>query len=95
MTATRLRQPTRIGNLSQQYLAAGDTAKASEAGDKALELYPNDLDIIVSQIGVAQAMKDSGKVVDYAVQGAAIYDSIATQPKPADVSDADWKSARS
>ena len=77
--------------LSQQYLAAGDTAKASEAGDKALELYPNDLDIIVSQIGVAQAMKDSGKVVDYAVQGAAIYDSIATQPKPADVSDADWK----
>lgn len=77
--------------LSQQYLGAGDTAKAFEAGEKALELYPNDLDIIVSQISVAQAMKDSGKVVDYAVRGAAIFDSIATQPKPADVSDADWK----
>jgi tetratricopeptide (TPR) repeat protein len=77
--------------LSQQYLGAGDSAKALEYGDKALELYPNDLDIIVSQINVAQAMKDSGKVVDYAVHGAAIYDSIATQSKPADVSDADWK----
>lgn len=77
--------------LSQQYQAAGDTAKALDYGDKALELYPNDLDIIVSQIGVAQAMKDGGKVVDYAVRGAAIFDSIATQPKPADVSDADWK----
>jgi tetratricopeptide (TPR) repeat protein len=76
--------------LSQQYLAS-DAAKALEYGDKALELFPNDLDIIVSQIGVAQALKDSGKVVDYAVRGAAIFDSIATQPKPADVSDADWK----
>jgi tetratricopeptide (TPR) repeat protein len=76
--------------LSQQY-QADDPAKALEYGDKALELYPDDLDIIVSQIGVAQAMKDGGKVVDYAVRGAAIFDSIATQPKPADVSDADWK----
>ena len=76
--------------LSQQYVAS-DTAKALEYGDKALELYPNDLDIIVSQINIAQAMKDGGKVVDYAVRGAAIFDSIATQPKPADVSGADWK----
>lgn len=73
--------------LSQQYLAAGDAAKALEYGDKALELFPNDLDIIVSQISVSQALKDSGKVVDYAVRGAEIFDSIAKQPKPADVSD--------
>ena len=45
--------------LSLQYLSAGDTAKALEFGDKALELYPNNLDIIVSQVGVAQAMKDN------------------------------------
>jgi tetratricopeptide (TPR) repeat protein len=77
--------------LAQQYLAAGDAAKALESGDKALELYPNDLDIIVSQIGVAQAMKDNARVVDYAVRGAAIYNSIASQPKPADVPEADWK----
>lgn len=77
--------------LSQQYLSTGDTGKALEYGDKALELFPNDLDILVSQISVAQAMKDSEKVVDYAVQGGEIYDSIAKQPKPSDVSDDDWK----
>ena len=78
--------------LSIQYLSAGDTAKAIEYGDKALAIYPNSLDILVSQAGVAQAMKDNSKVVDYAVRGAAVFHSIATQPKPADLSDADWKS---
>jgi tetratricopeptide (TPR) repeat protein len=78
--------------LSQQYLAAGDTAKAMEYGGKALEAYPKNLDIIMSQASIAQAMKDNGKVVDYAVQGAGVYNSIAKQPRPADMSDADWKS---
>jgi tetratricopeptide (TPR) repeat protein len=77
--------------LSQQYLSAGDAAKALGYGDKALELFPSDLDLIVSQISVAQALKDNGKVVDYAVRGGEIFDSIAKQPKPADVSDSDWK----
>ena len=67
--------------LSQQYLAAGDTAKAMEYGSKALAAYPNNLDIIMSQANVAQAMKDNGKVVDYAVQGAGVYHSIAKQPR--------------
>src|SRR5271157_2319125 len=78
--------------LSQQYLAAGDTAKAMECGAKALDAYPNNLDIIVSQTGVAQAMKDNGKVIDYAVQGAGVYNSIAKQSRPPDISDADWAS---
>jgi len=78
--------------LSQQYLAIGDTAKAMECGDKALEAYPNNLDIIMAQVSVAQAMKDNGKVVDYAVRGAGIYNSIAKQTKPPDMSDADWAS---
>lgn len=76
--------------LSQAYLAAGDTAKAMDYGSKALEAYPANLDIIMSQAGVAQATKDNGKVMDYAVQGAGVYNSIAKQPKPADVSDAEW-----
>ena len=76
--------------LSQQYLAAGDTAKAMECGEKALQAYPNNLDIIRSQASVAQAMKDNGKVVDYAVQGAGVYNSIAKQSKPTDMSDADF-----
>ena len=78
--------------ISQQYLAAGDTAKAMEWGAKALEAYPNNLDIIMSQATVAQAMKDNSKVVDYAVQGAAVFRSIAKQSKPAATSDADWAS---
>jgi hypothetical protein len=78
--------------LSQQYLAAGDTGKAMNYGSKALEAYPDNLDIIMSQVNVAQAMKDNGKIVDYAVQGAGVYNSIAKQPKPADMSDADWNS---
>ncbi len=78
--------------LSIQYQSAGDLVKALECGDKALELYPHSLDIMVSQVSVAQAMKDNSKVVDYAIRGAAIFQSIATQPKPADASDADWTS---
>src|SRR5215472_11012406 len=77
--------------LSQQYLSSGDTAKASEYCDKAADLYPNDLDIAVSQVTIAQAMKDNGKVVNDAVRGANIFQSIASQPKPADISDDDWK----
>jgi tetratricopeptide (TPR) repeat protein len=76
--------------LSQQYLAASDTAKAMEYGSKALAAYPNNLDIIMSQTSIAQSMRDNSKVVDYAVQGATVFHSIAKQPKPADVSDAEW-----
>jgi tetratricopeptide (TPR) repeat protein len=76
--------------LAQQYSAAAENIKALEAGDKALELYPTDLDIIVSQAGVAQALKDNGKVVEYAVRGATVFNSIAKQAKPGDVPDAQW-----
>src|SRR5215831_14291072 len=46
--------------VSQQYLAAGDPAKAMEYGNQALQAYPNNLDIIMSQAGIAQTLKDSG-----------------------------------
>src|SRR6516225_3507803 len=49
--------------ISQLYLAAGDTAKAMQYGSTALEVYPNNLDIIMSQTTIAQAMKDNGKVM--------------------------------
>ena len=78
--------------LSQLYSASGDNTKALDLGGKALAAYPGNLDIIMSQAGIAQAMKDNSKTVDYAVQGAEVYNSIAKQPRPADVSDADWAS---
>lgn len=76
--------------LSQAYLGAKDNAKALEWGDKALQTFPNDLDIVVSDTNVAMAMKNDAKTVEYAVKGAAIYHSILQQPKPADVGDTDW-----
>ncbi len=78
--------------LSQDSLTAHDNAKALEWGDKALEAFPNDLDIVVSDCNIAMAAKDNGKIVDYAVKGAAVCNSIAQQTKPSDVSDAEWKS---
>jgi len=77
--------------LSQLYLAAGDKNNALNWGDKALQDYPNDLDLIVADTNVAMAMKDNAKTVEYAVKGAAVYHSIAQQTKPADVSDDAWK----
>jgi len=77
--------------LSQQYLAAGDHAKALQWGDKALADYPNDLDIIVSDVNIATAMKDNSRIVDYATKGAAVYHSIAEQKKPADIDETEWK----
>ena len=76
--------------LSQDYLTAHNNEKALAWGDKALAAFPNNLDIVVSDCNVAMAMKDNGKVVDYAAKGGAICQSIAQQQKPADVSDAEW-----
>ena len=78
--------------ISQAYQAAGDLKKALEFGDKALAGSPRNLDIIVSQANIAQQMKDSARVVQYSVQGGEIFNSIAKQPKPADVSDQDFAS---
>ncbi len=76
--------------LSQDYLTAHDNAKALEWGDKALETYPDDLEIVVSDTNVAMAIKNNAKTVEFAVKGAAIYHSVLQQPKPSDVSDTEW-----
>src|SRR6266404_4977678 len=73
--------------LSQIYQDAGDNAKALEYGDKALAAQPNNLDLAIAQIGIAQKMKANDKLLDYAVHGAAAYQSIAKQPKPDGASD--------
>lgn len=67
--------------LSQAFATAGDNAKALEAGDKALAAAPHNLDILVSQAGVAQQMKDWGKVLDYSVRGGELYDASYGKPK--------------
>lgn len=73
--------------LSQAYQAAGDLPKAIDYGDKALSGSPHNLDILSSQIMIAQQMKDSAKAFNYSILGGQVYDSIEKQTKAADVSD--------
>lgn len=76
--------------ISQYYQTAGDLPKALEFGDKALAGSPHNLDILVSQAGIAQQMKNDAKIMDYAEKGGQAYESIAKQPKPEGMSDEDF-----
>jgi tetratricopeptide (TPR) repeat protein len=76
--------------ISQSYQTAGDLQKALQYGDKALAGSPHNLDILVSQAGIAQQLKDSAKVFDYAMRGGELYNSIAKQAKPEGMSDQEF-----
>jgi cytochrome c-type biogenesis protein CcmH/NrfG len=78
--------------LSQYYLSAGDLQKATEYGDKAAAASPRNPDILTSQVVIAQKSSDNARVFKYAAQGGEAFDSIEKQPKPADMSDADFAS---
>jgi hypothetical protein len=73
--------------LSQFYQTSGDLQKAAEYGDKAVAGAPHNLDILLSQVTIAQGVKDNARMFKYAIQGGDVFDSIAKQPKPADISD--------
>jgi tetratricopeptide (TPR) repeat protein len=76
--------------ISQSYQTAGDLQKALDYGDKALAGSPRNLDILVSQTGIAQQMKDGAKVMDYSTKGGELYNSIAKQAKPEGMSDEEF-----
>ncbi len=76
--------------LSQYYQGTGDLQKAGSYGDKALAGAPHNLDILVSQTNLAQQMKDNAKIMEYATKGGESYNSIAKQPKPEGISDAEF-----
>jgi len=79
--------------LSQYYQTAGDLQKASEYGDKAAAGAPHNIDILVSEVTIAQALKDNAKTFKYSIQGGEAFDSIEKQSKPADVSDEQFASS--
>jgi tetratricopeptide (TPR) repeat protein len=79
--------------LSQLYLAAGNAARALEVGDKAVAAMPGELDLLASQVTVAQQMKDYAKIVDYAARGGTAFQGIGKRPKPEGMSDADFAAA--
>jgi tetratricopeptide (TPR) repeat protein len=76
--------------ISQAYQTTGDLPKALEYGDKALAGSPNNMDIIVSQAGMAQQLKNDAKIMDYAEKGGQVYEGLAKQPKPEGTSDQDF-----
>ena len=80
--------------LGQIYQASGELQKALESGDKAAAAAPRSLDILVSQVTIAQQLKDNTAIFKYALAGGEVYDSIDKQVKPADVSDDQFSSDR-
>lgn len=78
--------------ISQLYLAAGDTAQALAYGDKALAAMPDNLELLVSQVTVAQQMKDNARILDYASRGGKAFQGIGKQPKPEGTSATDFDS---
>ena len=85
-------QAVAYGNwqLAQAYQATGDLQKALECGDKALTGSPHNLDILVSQVNIAQQAKNNTKVMEYIAKGGEICHSIGKQPKPEGMSDEDF-----
>jgi tetratricopeptide (TPR) repeat protein len=77
--------------ISQAYQTTGDFKKAFQFGDQALAGSPHNLDILVSQANIAQQAKDNGLLMAYAAKGGAVCSSIEKEPKPAGMSDNDFK----
>jgi len=76
--------------IAQTYQTTGDLQKALEYGERALAASPHNLDILVSQANVAQQMKDTAKLMGYAVQGGEAYNGLDKQTKPVGMSDQDF-----
>jgi tetratricopeptide (TPR) repeat protein len=77
--------------ISQLYLAAGDTAQALGYGDKAVAAMPGNLDVLASQVTVAQQRKDNAKVLEYAAKGGTAFQGIGKQAKPEELSAQDFE----
>ena len=76
--------------ISQYYQNAGDLQKALNYGDKAMAGSAHNLDILVSQANIAQQAKNNAKLMDYALRGGDIYNSISKETKPEGMSDQDF-----
>jgi hypothetical protein len=78
--------------LSHYYESTGDLQRALESGDKAVAVSPHNLDILTSQVAIAQRLKDNAHIFSYSIQGGEAFDSIEKQPKPADTTDEQFAS---
>ncbi len=78
--------------LAQAYQAAGDLQKALDSGDQALAASPHNLDILVTDAGIAQQAKNNVKLMDYAAKGGEVCASVGKQTKPEGMIDEDFAS---
>jgi tetratricopeptide (TPR) repeat protein len=76
--------------ISQAYQGTGDLDKALDYGDKALVGSPHNLDILVSQAGIAQQAKNNSRLMDYSAKGGEVCHSFGKQPKPEGMSDEEF-----
>ena len=79
--------------IAQTLAAQNQFAESLEWGDKALALEPHNLEIICTQAGNAQQLKQNAKVFEYAMAGGAAYGGIGRDPKPANMSDLQYEMA--
>lgn len=77
--------------LSQTYADQGDAAKAMEHGQKASDLQPGNLDILISLATIAQKAKATDTVMDCVVKGGTAFNGIAKKPKPDGMDPEDFK----
>ena len=77
--------------LSQQYADQGNAAKALEFGQKAVELQPGNLEILISLATIAQKAKATDTVMDCAVRGGTAFNGILKKPKPEGMDPEDFK----
>jgi tetratricopeptide (TPR) repeat protein len=77
--------------LSQSYADQGDAAKAIEHGQKAADLQPGNLDILISLATIAQKAKAADTVMDCVVKGGTAFNGIAKKPKPDGMDPEDFK----
>jgi len=78
--------------LAQAYQATGDLQKALDSSDKAMAASPRNLDILVTDAGIAQQAKNNVKLMDYAAKGGEVCASVGKQTKPEGMSDEDFAS---
>jgi tetratricopeptide (TPR) repeat protein len=68
--------------ISQAYMEQGDTANAMQHGQKAADLQPANLDVLIALATIAQKAKDNSKVMDCVVGGGTAFNGIAKKPMP-------------
>jgi tetratricopeptide (TPR) repeat protein len=77
--------------LSQSYSDAGNTANALAHGQKAVELQPGNLDILISLATIAQKAKATDTLMDCVVKGGTAFNGIAKKSKPEGMDPEDFK----